>query len=86
LYNGVSRQVRHEPFVLTDDPDYAWLKDGLPSSQNAEAAHQWTVLDLRPYRDRTPADMSAPWRDMVERYDLIVVAPDLTPSSLIGAR
>ena len=86
LYGGVGRQVRHEPFVLTDDPDYAWLKDALPSPHGADAAQQWTVIDLRPFQGRAPADMSTPWRRMAERYDLIVVAPDLTPSSLVGAR
>ena len=86
LYAGVGRQVRHEPFVLTDDPDYAWLKDALPPAQADDAAPPWTVIDLRPFQGHAPADMSAPWRTMAERYDLIVVAPDLTPSFLIGAR
>ena len=86
LYGGVGRQVRHEPFVLTDDPDYAWLKDALPLAHAGDAALLWTVIDLRPFQGHAPADMSAPWRKVAERYDLIVVSPDLTPSSLIGTR
>lgn len=26
FYGGVGRQVRHEPFIMSDDADYAWLK------------------------------------------------------------
>jgi hypothetical protein len=85
LYGGVGRQARQEPFVLTDDPDYAWLKDALPAQRSTDATRDWTVLDLRPIRAHMPADINAPWRRMVERYDLIVMAPQLTPSTLIGA-
>ncbi|WP_116089931.1 hypothetical protein [Sphingomonas crusticola] len=83
LYAGVGRPVRHEPFVMTQDPDYAWLKDALPDS--ATGARDWILIDLRPLRERSPADMSTAWRRMVEGYDMVVVAPDLTPSTLIGA-
>lgn len=85
LYGGVGRQVRHEPFVMTEDAEYAWLKDVLPAEQQGEA-NDWTVVDLRPFRSKMPSDMSVAWRDVVRRYDLVVVAPELTPSSLIGTR
>jgi len=84
LYGGVGRQVRHEPFVVTDDADYAWLKDALPP--HVRDGQDWILLDLRPFRGRAAADMSAAWRRTVERYDMVVVAPSLTPSTLVGAR
>jgi hypothetical protein len=84
LYGGVGRQVRHEPFVMTDDPDYAWLKDALPPARGGDATRDWTLIDLRSLRGHVPAGTSARWRREVERYDLIVVAPNLTPATLIG--
>lgn len=85
LYGGVGRQVRHEPFVMTDDTEYAWLRDVLPSGQHGNAK-DWTVVDLRSLRSKMPSDISDAWRDVVRRYDLVVVAPELTPSSLLGSR
>ncbi|CAN5398975.1 hypothetical protein BH10PSE14_BH10PSE14_21500 [soil metagenome] len=86
LYAGVARQVRHEPFVMSDDADYVWLKDALLARDAAGADRDWMLIDLRPLRAHVPLDMSQQWRDTVQRYDLVVVAPELTPSSLLGAR
>lgn len=86
LYGGVGRQARQEPFVLTDDADYAWLKDALPRPGGDEADKDWTVIDLRPLRADPPSDASPAWRNVIRRYDLVVMAPELTPSSLVGSR
>jgi hypothetical protein len=83
LYNGVGRQVRHEPVVLTDNADFAWLKDAVPARV---ATNEWTLLDLRPLRARPPRDLPTEWRRIIDGFDLVVVAPDVTPSSLLGAR
>jgi hypothetical protein len=83
LYNGVGRQVRHEPFVLTDDADFAWLKDAVPGG---DATKDWTLLDLRPLRVRPPRDLPAAWKQVIDGFDMVVVAPAVTPSSLLGAR
>lgn len=84
FYNGVGRQVRHEPFVLTDDADFAWLKDAVPA--NGAASSDWTLLDLRALRGRQPRDISATWKRIIEGFDMVVVAPDITPSDVLGAR
>ncbi|HEX8486685.1 hypothetical protein [Sphingomonas sp.] len=84
LYGGVGRQVRHEPFVLTDDADYAWLKDALATRPGE--GQGWVLIDLRALRTKPAQDMPAPWRKVAQRYDLLVIAPDLTPSSLLGAK
>lgn len=86
LYGGVGRQARQEPFVLTDTADYAWLKDALPSPSEGGSGKDWILLDLRPLRADPPSDASPAWRNVIRRYDMVVVAPDLTPSTLIGAR
>jgi hypothetical protein len=86
LYNGVGRQVRHEPFVLEKDADYAFIKDALTLRDQAEKGNEWEVIDLRLLRTNLPSQTSPPWRHMIERYDLLVIAPYLTPSTLMGAR
>jgi erythromycin esterase-like protein len=85
LYGGVGRQARNKPFVLTDYPSYAWLKDALPSGPQ-ETGKDWTVIDFQSMRSKMPADMDTTWRDVARRYDFVVVAPELTPSSLLGTR
>lgn len=84
LYNGVGRQVRHEPFVLTDDADFAWLNDAVPATD--AASKDWTLLDLRTLRAKQPRDMSATWKHIIDGFDIVVVAPNITPSTLLGAR
>lgn len=85
LYGGVGRQVRHQPFVLTDDADYAWLAPALPSAADTRTG-DWTLVDLRRLRTTASPLPSPAWRDAVHRYELVVIAPELTPSSLIGTR
>jgi hypothetical protein len=86
LYNGVGRQVRQEPFVLEKDADYAFIKDALTIRDQARAGNEWEVIDLRLLRTHLPSQTSRAWRQMIERYDLLVIAPYLTPSTLMGAR
>lgn len=86
LYGGVGRQVREEPFVITDDADYAWLKEALPRPSGNASDKDWTVIDLRSLRAKLPPDADPAWRDVIRRYDIVVVAPEITPSSLVGSR
>lgn len=84
LYNGVGRQVRTEPFVMTDDADYAWLKDALGGLDSGSS--EWMLVDLRQLRAHPPKDMPSTWRQKSLQFDLLVVAPTLTPSTLMGSR
>ncbi len=86
LYAGVGRQIRTEPFTVTDDADYAWVKDALGLRDKAGVGGQWMLVDLRALRSRPPADMPSAWRKMVYQYDMLVIAPELTPSSLLGSK
>lgn len=85
VYGGVGRPVRHDPFVLTDDPDYAWLKDVVTTPASDDPRQDWVLIDLRALRAKPPRDMPPAWKTATQQYDLLVVAPELTPSSLLGA-
>lgn len=86
LYAGVGRPLRTKPFTMTDDADYAWLQDALGSRDRAGVGAEWLLVDLRTLRSRPPADMPSAWRKVVYEYDLLVIAPELTPSSLLGSK
>ena len=85
-YGGVGRPLGQTPFVMTEDEEYAWLKDALALHERSAGKRDWMLVDLRPLRTNTPADMPAAWRKLVLQYDMIVVAPELTPSTLLGSR
>ena len=86
LYNGVGRQARQEAFVMSDDKDYAWAGDVLASRPKSASAEDWLVVDLRKLRDGPSGDMTVQWRELIQRYDIVVMAPELTPSTLVGTR
>jgi len=86
FYNGVGRQARQEPFIMSDDKDYGWTGDVLASRPKSASAEDWLVVDLRKLRDGPSGKMTAQWRELIRRYDIVVMAPGLTPSTLIGTR
>jgi hypothetical protein len=86
LYNGVGRQARQEPFVMSDDKNYSWAGDVLASRPKSASPEDWLVVDLRKLRDGPSGDMTAQWRELIRRYDIVVMAPGLTPSTLVGTR
>lgn len=82
LYAGYRRPLRTEPFVMSDDPEYQWLKPALdPVAQTPAGA--WTIFDLRPLRDRRLTGIDVPWRRVLDGYDLLILIPELTPSDRI---
>ena len=78
-YAGYGRPMSITPFTMADDPDYHWLK---PAADVAGPAG-WTVFDLRRLRGRSLADLPADWQRMAEGYDLLVLAPVITPAALV---
>lgn len=84
IYNGVGRQARQEPFILSDDKNYAWVADVLAAHPKAISSGDWLVVDLRSLRGGPASDMTAQWRELIRRYDIAVITPELTPSSLVG--
>ena len=83
-YNGVGQQVTVNSYTPVAGTDYPWLKDMLAVRPNQAVGSHWQLLDLRLLRGRPAPDMPAGWRQLVLGYDLVVVAPNLTPASLIG--
>ena len=83
-YDGVGRQARIEPYTPTTDSDYPWLNDMLAHRPRSALASDWLLVDLRRLRGRPAPDMPAAWRQLVQGYDLVVVAPTLTPASVLG--
>jgi hypothetical protein len=83
-YNGVGRQVRINPYNPTADADYPWLKDALANRPATALASDWLLIDLRRLRGLPSSDISPQWRQLSQGYDLVVIAPKLTPASLVG--
>ena len=83
-YNGVGQQVAIQPYTPVSDADYPWLKDALAARPKAMTGSDWLLIDLRRLRGRPTPDMPAGWRQLVQAYDLVAVAPKLTPAFVIG--
>ena len=81
LYAGYGKPTTLQPFVMTDDPDYRWLK---PAIDN-RADHAWTLYDLRPLRFHNYADLDPRMEREVYGYDFLLIIPEITPAQMIGA-
>lgn len=79
LYGGYARPLRTEPFVMTDDSEYRWLK---PAVDN-QLAESWTLYDLRRLRSRKLGPVDPAMSRLIEGCDLLVVIPELTPADPI---
>lgn len=84
-YNGFGRQVKVEPYSPIGDGDYPWLAEALAGRPKQAAAADWILLDLRQLRNIPAQEMPVAWRQLVLRYDLVAIAPKLTPAFLVGA-
>ena len=84
LYGGYERPLKLEPFVMTDDPDYKWLRIALDARGPARGG-TWDMFDLRGLRDQKLADMPFEWRRVLDGYDFLILIPELTPSSHIDS-
>ncbi len=83
-YNGVGQQVAIQRYTPVSDVGYPWLKDALAVRPKAMTGSDWLLVDLRRLRGRPTPDMPAGWRQLVQAYDLVVVAPKLSPAFVIG--
>jgi hypothetical protein len=80
VYGGYGRPLQHLPFVLSDDPDYRWIK---AATDEAETSG-WTVFDLRRLRGAKLEGLPMDWQRVALGYDLLVLAPEITPADAIG--
>jgi hypothetical protein len=81
-FGGYARPMKDEPFVLSDVPEYRWLKpviDLVPAEKSAQ--RKGLVVDLRKMRFRQIV-LSSDWQHLVYGYDLLVMLPEFTPANL----
>jgi hypothetical protein len=81
-FGGYGRPMKKEPFVLSEIPEYGWLKpvlEMLPADKGAE--QRGIVVDLRKLRFQNIA-MSSDWQHLVYGYDLLVMLPEFTAANL----
>jgi len=79
---GYARPMKSESFVLSDVPEYSWLRpviDMIPADQGA--GPRGVVVDLRKLRFRK-MEMPIEWEHLVYGYDLLVMLPEFTPANL----
>ncbi len=79
FYAGYRRPLRHDPFVMANDPDYHWIAAAVDEMEPAG----WTVFDLRRLRHPEPAGIPTAWTRLIEGYDLLVLVPQSTPAALV---
>ena len=84
-FAGYGKPLGSAPFVMTDDPDYAWMApavSALLAPKDAAGKPTLTLFDLRQLRFHGVA-LPRDWERTVYGYDLLVLIPELTPGSAI---
>jgi hypothetical protein len=84
-YNGVGRQVTVHDFDATTGEDSDWRKDVMLARPSDTAPGDWFLVDLRRLRSGDLDALTPEWRELIRGYDLAVVAPELSASTLLGA-
>lgn len=83
-YNGVGRQVSVQKFDATTGKDADWSKDVTLARPSDTAPGDWFLVDLRPLRSADLEALTPEWRALIRGYDLAVVAPELSASTVLG--
>jgi hypothetical protein len=84
-FAGFDKPLKDESFAITDYPEYRWMEPalaGMLADQDKGAGSTLTLYDLRKLRFRG-IDMPADWKRIVFSYDLMVLIPEVSASSLI---
>lgn len=83
-YNGVGRPTAERAFdMATQEPD--WRKDVVLASPTDAASGSWMLVDLRKLRAEGLASAPREWREMALGYDIAILAPTFTASSVLGS-
>jgi hypothetical protein len=77
LYGGYARAMERSAFVMSDDPRYQWLK----VAADVAEPNGWTVFDLHRLRGAGARTLPEGWRKLSDGYDLLVLTPEISPSS-----
>lgn len=83
-YNGVGRQVNVHDFDATTGEDSDWRKDVSLARPSDMAPGDWFLVDLRRLRSADLEALTPEWRELIRGYDLAVVAPELSASTVLG--
>ena len=84
-YSGVGRQVTAQKFDATTGKDSDWSKDVMLARPSDAAPGDWFLVDLRRLRGDDLEALTPEWRALIRGYDLAVVAPELSASTVLGA-
>ena len=84
-YNGVGRQVKVHDFDTTTGEDSDWTRDVTLARPADMAPGDWLLVDLRRLRSGDLEALTPEWRELIRGYDLAVLAPELSASSVLGA-
>ena len=76
--------IVHDPDVPSRGDDVNQEGKTVPADLPRVDFFHWVLVDLRRLRGRPTSDMPAGWRQLVQAYDLVVVAAKLTPALLLG--
>ena len=83
-YNGVGRQVAAHDFDATTGKDSDWSKDVMLARPSGTPPGDWFLVDLRRLRGADLEALTPEWRALIRGYDLAVVAPELSASTVLG--
>jgi hypothetical protein len=83
-YSGVGRQMTVHNFDATTGKDSDWSRDVMLARPSGTPAGDWFVVDLRRLRGADLEALTPEWRALIRGYDLAVVAPELSASTVLG--
>lgn len=82
-YAGVGRPTAVRTFDMKDEaPD--WRKDVTLARPAGAAPGSWMLVDLRKLRSEGLASAPQEWRELALGYDIAILAPALTATSVLG--
>lgn len=84
-YAGVGRAATAQPFDATEDEDPDWRKDVLLMRPADVSPDDWILVDLRKLRAGGLASAPSEWRNLALGYDIAILAPTLTATTVLGA-
>lgn len=83
-YNGVGRPVAVDAFDIMEDEGPDWRKDVALARSPDVSPDSWMLVDLRKLRAEGLASAPPEWRQLALAYDIAILAPTLTATSVFG--
>lgn len=84
-YNGVGRPAASRAFDMMDADGADWRKDVTAVRAADAPAGAWMLVDLRKLRQEGLKTASEEWRQLALGYDVAILAPTLTATTVVGA-